>query len=608
MSPSVAAEPVFVVDDLTVSYRQAGREVRVVEAFSLDLLPGEILGLAGESGCGKSTAVLASTGFGIPNMASRSGKALLGGTDLLGIRQKELRRAWGKRIAYLPQDASTSLTPTARIERLFAETLTRHLNLDRSAVRERTNELLRSVGLPHDANTLRRYPFEFSGGQQQRIALAMALACQPDVLILDEPTTGLDVTTQAMVSALVRELVEQTGTATIYVSHDLRLLHHLCDRIAVMYAGQVVEVATAATIWDSPRHPYTGALLDAVPDVTGARYVVPIPGSPPSAVVPHRCSFLERCSRASESCGASAIPLGLVGESTVRCIHPLSSGGQVVSLETRRATHVSSMSDPVLALTDVRCVYRGGGAERVAADSVTLSVGNGDILGIVGESGSGKSTLLRCVIGLHAGATGEMRYCGDRLPFGLGGRSAMSLRGIQMVFQNPASSLNPRQTVRSILRRPLDLFRRQELEGRYDTELASLMESVRLSERFLQRYPSELSGGQQQRVALARALAASPNLVLCDEIVSSLDVSVQASILDLVQALRAERGVSFIFVTHDLGVVRSVADHIIVMQSGRVVEAEETEQLFLHPKSTYTTALLRSALLDVDAGVAEASQ
>ena len=243
----------FAIEHLGVSYRQGGGEVRVVEDVSLSLNAGEILGIAGESGCGKSTAVLASTGFPIPGMASRQGRALLGDTDLLSLSSKQLPKFWGRRIAYLPQDASTSLTPTARIGRLFAESLKAHLGLDRAAVKQRTGELMESVGLPSDQQTLSRYAFEFSGGQQQRIALAIALACRPDVLILDEPTTGLDVTTQAVVSALVRELVDSSGTATIYVSHDLRLLRHMCDRIAVMYAGQVVEISDSKTMWDAPR-------------------------------------------------------------------------------------------------------------------------------------------------------------------------------------------------------------------------------------------------------------------------------------------------------------------------------------------------------------------
>ena len=417
-----------------------------------------------------------------------------------------------------------------------------------------------SVGLPVDGSTLKRYPFEFSGGQQQRLALAMALACKPQVLILDEPTTGLDVTTQAVVSALVRELVDKSGTATIYVSHDLRLLRHLCDRIAVMYAGQIVELADARTIWEWPRHPYTSALLEAVPDVSGDRQVVPIPGAPPAGVVTNACSFVPRCPIALEACGTGAVVLETIDRTLVRCIRAHETDRIRAGVHSGRVLGrpASASPDPVLHLDEVTCRY--GSAPTPAVDAVTLDVRGSEILGVVGESGSGKSTLLRCIIGLRGQATGRMTYRGDPLPFGLGHRSDASVRGIQMVFQNPASSLNPRQTVRTILRRPIDMFRKDDLSGTYDQELASLMDSVRLGTRFLDRYPGELSGGQQQRVALARALAASPDLVLCDEIVSSLDVSVQASILDLVHALRTERGVSFVFVTHDLGVVRSIAD------------------------------------------------
>jgi peptide/nickel transport system ATP-binding protein len=598
---SMPAGPgVFSIEHLTVSYRGSMRPTTVVQDVSLSLYAGEILGLAGESGCGKSTTALASTGYPIPGMAARRGAAVLSGTNLLNLPAGELRQMWGRDIAYLPQDASTSLTPNARIGRLFRETLGAHAGLSRKQARSRSLEMLSAVGLVDDAEMLRRYPFEFSGGQQQRLALAMAFVCEPKVLILDEPTTGLDVTTQDRISKLVKQLAAESHTAVMYVSHDLRLLRHLCTRIAVMYAGEIVEIATAEDLWTSPKHPYTAALLESVPNVNVDHAVVAIPGVPPPHVVPDRCAFEPRCGFAIAACTADSVALEVDADRSVRCLRAADlrlAGG--LSLRPKQQAPTSAES-PLLELSSLTCRYPGR-IRAPAVEGLSIAVREGEILGIVGESGAGKSTLLRAIIGLHAAEAGSMTYMGKSVPFSIRGRSQAVLQGIQIVFQNPASSLNPRQSVRSLVRRPIQKFEPGLKPAEYEARVVGLLESVQLDSSFLHRYPSELSGGQQQRVALARALAPNPRLVLCDEVVSSLDVSVQAAIIELIQQLRAQRGVAIMFVTHDLGVVRTLVDRVAVMHAGKIVEIADTTTLFSTPNDTYTSELLEAARLTGDA-------
>jgi peptide/nickel transport system ATP-binding protein len=420
------------------------------------------------------------------------------------------------------------------------------------------------------------------------------------VLILDEPTTGLDVTTQDRISKLVKQLAAESHTAVMYVSHDLRLLRHLCTRIAVMYAGEIVEIATAENLWTSPKHPYTAALLESVPNVNVDHAVVAIPGVPPPHVVTDRCAFAPRCGFAITACTADSVALEVDGDRSVRCLRAADlqlAGG--LSLRPKQQTPTSAES-PLLELSSLTCRYPG--KLRVpAVEGLSIAVKEGEILGIVGESGAGKSTLLRAIIGLHAADAGSMTYMGESVPFSIRGRSQAVLQGIQIVFQNPASSLNPRQSVRSLVRRPIQKFEPGLKPREYEARVIGLLESVQLDSSFLHRYPSELSGGQQQRVALARALAPNPRLVLCDEVVSSLDVSVQAAIIELIQQLRAQRGVAIMFVTHDLGVVRTLVDRVAVMHAGKIVEIADTSTLFSTPSDTYTSELLEAARLTGDA-------
>jgi peptide/nickel transport system ATP-binding protein len=583
------------INNLTIGYRATAKAPPTVVVKGVDLLlePGRILGLAGESGCGKSTTALAAIGYPIPGSVRLSGTSLLGDTDLLSVPRQELRRIWGRRISYVAQDAALALNPVKRVSWLIAEPMSIHLGVGGSEAHTRSVALLESVGIRNPEEALRRYPHQFSGGQQQRIALAIALACEPEVLVLDEPTTGLDVTTQAQISVLICEIVRNTAAAALYISHDLALLATVCDEIAIMYAGEVMERAAAKELYAAPLHPYSAALIDSAPRIDDGSRTVGIPGLPPPHVIDDACPYTARCPFAIDRCRVEHPQLVELRErKSVRCLRAgeIDLAAQRVTVHARARTDVAPSA---LTVTDLHCSYqRGGSSETLAVDGVSFSVSPGETLGIVGESGSGKSTILRAIAGLHTPISGEIRYEGAVLQPHARDRPRDVRQAIQIVFQNPDSSLNPRHTVGSIVERPLRLFFR-ELSKRQRRERAlELLSEVRLDPALIDRYPRQLSGGQKQRVAVARAFAAQPRLILCDEVVSALDVSVQASILDLVSQLTAEHHTAVLFVTHDLAVVRSIADRICVLQHGSVRETGETGTVFDTPEHTYTQELL----------------
>lgn len=595
MSAGVTTRPGMRARALSIGYQTHDGVREVVADVTLTLQPERILGLAGESGCGKSTLALALAGYRAPGAQVLGGETLLAETELVGAPIRRLRGLWGARIAYMPQDTSTALNPALRVGRQITQPLRVHEGLSRAAATARARELLEHVGIPDPARAMSRYPHQFSGGQQQRIALAIGLICDPDILILDEPTTGLDVTTQARVNELILALARERGMATLYVSHNLALLGTICDDLAIMYGGEIVEHGPAREVYLRPRHPYTAALIAAVPAIGGGGRPRGIPGRPPAAVVHGACGYAERCTFRAAGCSTDVPLISVAGDHRVRCVRaaeiefaPGSSCGVPTPLRGR------ADRDALLETEDLRCVFRHRGHETIALDGVSIRVAAGHTLGIAGESGSGKSTLLRLLAGLLEPTGGDIRFRGDPLPGAAGKRPRPLRQAIQMVFQNPDATLNPRHTVMQSLSRPMTLFRPELSRAEHCDAAVQILERVRLGAEVLGRYPRHLSGGQRQRVALARALVAQPDVILCDEVTSALDVSVQASVIELLLELRAERGLTMVFVTHDLGVLSAIADDLVVLERGVVREAGRAADVLERPTDPYTIDLIRS--------------
>jgi peptide/nickel transport system ATP-binding protein len=596
----VTHDALMEVRELSVGYEHDdGSVLQVVRDVSLRMDRGTIVGLAGESGCGKSTTALAAIGYRPARGHILGGTSSLGGVDLLLLPPSKLRDFWGGRLAYVAQSAALALNPAMTVGRQLAQPLVVHRGLRGRRLQKRQLELLEAVSMPDPEGSLRRYPFQFSGGQQQKIALAIALSCEPEVLILDEPTTGLDVTTQATITALLRRLVTDLDIACLYVSHDLALLATLTDRLAVMYAGELVEEGATEAVVRAPRHPYTQALLSAAPSLHRPGDIVGIPGMPPLGVVDGACSYAPRCPHVIARCRAGSIEVQTAGKGHLaRCIRiaAIESAPRIGS-----GLAVGTAGTEVLLEVDrLLCEYPG--ARHPAVGGVSLVVRPAERVGIAGESGSGKSTLLRAIVGLHRPSSGAIRFRNVAVEAHATQRSRALRREIQIVFQNPDSSLNPRHTILDIVSRPLRLFRDDVSREEEEHAVLELLDAVRLSSAILARYPSELSGGQRQRVALARAFAARPSVLLCDEVTSALDVSVQASILELIAELSVDMAAAIVWVTHDLAVLRAIATRGYVMRDGVVCDEGNTDEMFDTSDHPYTRELI-AAVPDLHAAM-----
>jgi peptide/nickel transport system ATP-binding protein len=595
--------PALAVDELHVGFRDGSGEVRpLLRGIDIDVRHGDALGIVGESGAGKSTLVLALLGSLRPGCVRTGGAVRLDGRDLFSADPAELRKLRGRRIALVPQDAGQSLTPTMRVEDLIRETLALG---EGEPDRGRAVELLEMVQLPDPESMLRRYPHQLSGGQQQRVAVALALANRPQVLLLDEPTTGLDVTTQARLLSMLRELRRTTSLTTVVISHDLGTVGAATDRIVVMYAGEVVEAGATSRVLGEPSHPYTAALLAAVPSLSGGGLPRGLEGASPRAgFSPPGCAFRTRCPFAIDACASTPPVRREADGGLVRC----HLGGEPLvqrQFPVRRREPAATPGDrPVLQLAGVALSYDSPGLTgRVlgrppappAVTGISFAVGPGETVALIGESGSGKSTIVRAIAGLLAPRAGTIHFNGSRLAPDAKRRSASDRRRIQLIFQNPDASLNPRHTVRQLLAQPLHLYQPGPSRDHERRSLA-LLDQVRLPAGVMDRYPRQLSGGEKQRVAIARAFAADPDLILCDEITSSLDVSVQAAILELLVTLQQEHGVAYLVVAHDLAVVRAIADRVLVLDRGRICESGPSNAVFTPPHHPYTSMLLASTL------------
>jgi len=582
------ADPVVVVEDLTVRSRIGAT---VLDRVSLAVRESESLGLVGESGSGKTTLGHALLGYARPGLEFASGSVRIAGAELLGRPDAGLRPMRGRFISYVPQDPAAALNPGMRIGAQIREIVLVHApdwDADRLA-----GELLRRVELPADHAFQRRFPHQLSGGQQQRVAIAIALACEPRVIVLDEPTTGLDVVTQGLILEEVNRLRRELDVAMVYVSHDLAAVSQVTDRIAVMYSGQVLEQAELGAIIGHPRHPYTAGLVSSVPDHRRPQHLVGIPGVAPDD--PDRvpgCLFAPRCAIKIRDCEHARPPVTEVADGhLVRCIRWAET---TRPLPLPRVMTPPSRQSALLAVSELTARHRTRGLTTTAVDKVSFTVWPGSCVALVGESGSGKTTIARCLAGLHAPDGGSIEFGGERLAAAARHRTREQRRRIQLISQNPYESLNPRHSIADQVGWPARALRGVS-KRESQSEVGLLLERVRLPARLGERYPSSLSGGERQRVAIARALAAHPDLLVCDEITSALDVSVQAAALDLLRDLQRELELALLFITHDLGLVAAVADDVLVLERGIQVETGDVISVLHAPAAPYTRRLIGAA-------------
>ncbi len=581
------ARPISTVTGMQVSLERTG--VAVVEDVDLVLYPGEVLGLVGESGSGKTTTGTALLGYARTGARITEGDIRVAGHSIRELDPSSVRRLRGVEIGYVPQDPSSALNPAIRIGAQLRELLDLHAIGTPSERDRRIREILPEVGLEADDDFLARYPHQLSGGQVQRVALAMMFLPRPKVLVLDEPTTGLDVTTQAMVLETLLQLCRRFEVGALYVSHDLAVVSTIAQRVAVMYAGQVVEQGPVQEIFRNPRHPYTRALLAAIPHLDVAWLLSGIPGRTPSpGDRPQGCRFHDRCTFAVESCASTSPADVEVGPAhRARCLRTNELGDWDPRDRVVSDTPADRPREVVLSVEHLDVHY---GASQVVHD-VGFDVARQEVVALVGESGSGKTSISRCVGGIHKQWQGSIAVDGEQLAPAARRRTSEQRQRVQYIFQNPYLSLNPRRTVQQILVRPLELF--GIAKGRDAREQAAeLLDQVQLDAGLLTLRTNRLSGGERQRVAIARALATRPDLLVCDEITSALDVSIQGSIVELLARIKAERKVSMLFVTHDLPLVRSIADRVLVLQHGRLVEAGAVSDVLDRPQHPYTRDLL----------------
>ncbi len=611
----MASEPVISVRDLTVSFASEAGTVHAVRGMNFDLYPGKTLGIVGESGSGKSVTSMAIMGL-LDKNASVKGSITYHGEELLNKSDLEMSEIRGKGIAMVFQDPLSALTPVFSIGDQIKEALVTHNpKMTEQQIHDRSIELMNLVGIPDPEDRLKSFPHEFSGGMRQRVMIAMAIANDPDVIIADEPTTALDVTIQAQVLEVLRKAQRETGAAVIFITHDLGVIAGVADDIVVMYAGRPVEKADVDSIFDHPAMPYTMGLLGAVPRSDRERNsrLVPIPGSPMNLVnMPKGCPFAPRCPLATDICHTTEPAMepvpGRPGQ-FVACHRTqeivdkgLTFHDVYTVAEAAKSKFAGIPRDERKMVLDVKHMRKtfpltAGGflrrkiGEVKAVDDVTLDVREGETVALVGESGSGKSTTLMEIMAFKQPQDGEIEMFGTKLEHKMPREKRRELRSsVQYVFQDPMSSLDPRLPIYDILAEPMKVqhYSKEQIRER----IGELMRLVELNPDQVDRFPTQFSGGQRQRIAIARALSVNPQLVLLDEPVSALDVSIQAGVINLLEDLQNKLGVAYLFVAHNLSVVRHISSRVAVMYLGRIVESGDTEDVFEHPLHPYTQALI----------------
>jgi len=620
-------QPVIKVENVGIAYETRTGDVHAVKDVSFEIHRGETVGIVGESGCGKSTL-----GYGMVNYLGRNGKISKGdiifqGQSLVGRSPEELRQLRGNQISMVYQDPMTSLNPVLRIGEQMTEVLTVHRGTALNEAREKCADMLGRVKMPDPKRVMERYPHQISGGQQQRVVIAMAMLNNPALLIMDEPTTALDVTVEAAALDLVNDLRRDFDTAILLISHNMGVIAQVSDRVGVMYAGELVEMATVEEIFANPRHPYTQGLIRCLSKLGRSKeesVLYPIRGRVPSpANLPPGCLFEPRCDYARDACSQERPQLRNLGDNhTTRCLFSEEIDASqwvpppdLVPIMDEETEDTGEVVDAILEVNHLRTYYRHpntsalsliglGEKEYVkAVDNVSFDVFRGKTLGVVGESGCGKSTLVKTIIGLEAKTGGDAEFMltqkneagTDFLSFDIGAkvkdRDLSLIQELQMVFQNPDSTMNPTYTVGKQIERPLRRFKTVP-KDQIRAEVIRLLQAVKLDEYYYDRLPRQLSGGEKQRIGIARALAGRPDLVLCDEPVSALDVSVQAAVINLLLEIQKEFKTTMMFIAHDLSVVRFLSDYIAVMYLGQIAEIGPAEAIYQPPYHPYTEALL----------------
>ncbi|MCB2128790.1 MAG: ABC transporter ATP-binding protein [Rhodobacteraceae bacterium] len=601
--------PILEIDNLSISFFTRLREIPAVMDFSCTVQPGEAMGLVGESGCGKSTVALAVMRYLGENGRITGGTIKFKGRDLTAMTDEELREIRGSEIAMIYQEPMASLNPAMKIGQQLMEVPMIHEGVSREEAYKRALEVVSDVRLPDPERMLKSYPHQLSGGQQQRIVIAMALMSKPALLILDEPTTALDVTVEAAVVDLVKDLGKKYGTSMLFISHNLGLVLDTCNRLCVMYSGEAVETGSIKDVFDRMQHPYTQALFRSIP-LPGAdknsRPLIAIPGNfPLPHERPHGCNFGPRCDYFVDGrCNAADVPMTSVAghdRHETRCLR-VDEIDWAAKPEVTQKAEKSAIGKVVLKMDDLRKYYEvsanalfGGGETKVVKANETLSfeAHEGETLAIVGESGCGKSTFAKVLMGLETATSGQiLLYDNEIQSTPIESRSTETVSGVQMVFQNPFDTLNPSMTVGRQIVRALEIFGEGKSDDDRRNRMLELLDLVKLPRAFADRMPRQLSGGQKQRVGIARAFAGGAKIVVADEPVSALDVSVQAAVTDLLMDIQRKNRTTLLFISHDLSIVRYLSDRVMVMYLGHVVELGSTDQVFSPPYHPYTEALL----------------
>jgi peptide/nickel transport system ATP-binding protein len=601
------------VQDLHVQFETSRGVVHAVDGISYSVNPGEVVAIVGESGCGKSVSSLAVMGL-LAKPAGRvtKGHVLFQGRDLLTLSAEEMREIRGRDISMIFQEPMTSLNPVLSIGQQIMEPLFIHLKMTEAQAKARALELMQLVGITDGERRLAQYPHQLSGGMRQRVMIAIGLACNPKLIIADEPTTALDVTIQAQILELMKDLSRRLNIALIIITHNLGVVARYADRVNVMYAAHIIEQGTADDIFLRPMHPYTIGLMRSVPrlDLPRGAKLATIEGLPPDLrSPPPGCRFAPRCPYRLEACVRGDVLLrGIVPGHATACVRAdeIAAGTLVQpppqTRQTATATDFSS-AQPILEVDNLykyfavplAGVFSSKMATVKAVDDVSFSIAPGETLGLVGESGCGKTTVGRTVLKLEEPTDGTIRFGGTDITHATSAQMRDVRRGIQVIFQDPYSSLNPRMTVGQIIAEPLRVYGLIKDRKQRDWRLAELLEQVGLFDYMAERYPHQLSGGQRQRVGIARALALEPRFIVCDEPVSALDVSIQGQIMNLLEDLQTRLNLSYLFIAHDLAVVRHISDRVAVMYLGRIAEIADRDELYANPKHPYTRALLDAA-------------